>query len=218
MSESETLSPNEVLQALLGEHGYAATISGEHVVVQGHEAQLSSEVLFRSETAPAQVQLDVRVHLPDGRTVVESFAGIGDSFPYALGDAFDNFSRSSFHVLLNAFFGGAQEVLSEEWVLPGGRFTAWIGDATFRGEPPAEGEDLVGWFETFVDAIKEMPLSPQPHWIRLFYAQHQGQTMVCEGLLDNFPWEEGQHQMERFHWLPSEEFYSTRIFLVLLPV
>jgi hypothetical protein len=223
MPESISPSPNEVLQALLDAHGYQATISGERVVIAGHTVQLSSEVFLRSETAPAQLQLDVRVHLPDGRTLIESFAGIGESLQYALGDGFDNFSRSSWHVLLNAFLDGpegtgVEQDSSEEWQLPLGRFTAWMGDAVFRGQPSGKGEELVAWVQPFASAIRQAPPGAgQSHWIRLFYAQYQGEMMTCEVLLDGEPWEEMQHEIKQFPWPRGEAFYSARLFLVLQP-
>jgi hypothetical protein len=212
-------TPNEVLVALLDAHGYQTQIRGERVILEGQEAQLSGETYLQPRTDPYLLQLDVRLHLPDGRTLIESFAGMGRSPKYAMGDAFDTFSSSSFHVLLDAFLGHGHETSVQEWHLPGGRFTTWIGDATFRGQLPGEGEENLRWFQALADAIRSSDLNPQQsHWIRLYYAQQQGQTVICEVLLDNEPWHEVQHAMQNFTWQPSEEFYSARVFLVLQPL
>ena len=220
MADTISPTPNEVLQSLLSAHGYQATINGDFVQVAGHQAQMSAEVYAGSSVNPYQLQLDVLVHLPDGRTVTESFAGIGRSVEYAMGDGFDGFIRSSFHVLLQAFFHDSQrEDMAEAWQMPRGNFKAWVGDATFRGQPPVEGEELVSWFGVFADAIQKTPLAPNMyHWIRLYYAQNQGEVMPCEVLLDNHPWEAMQQYMARFSWPRGESFYSTRLFLVLQPV
>lgn len=209
-------SPNEVLVALLDAHGYRARVHGERVEVEEHDATLSAQMFVRPD-APQVPQLDVRVHLRDGRTLVESFAGVGDDERSCLAFAFDAFTRASFHVLLAAFFGYSGDLSVENWRLPGARFRAIIGSATFLGQFPSEGEELVAWFEPFAAHIQRTQLSQQAHWFRLLYAHHKNQTLVLEALLDNEAWPEAQNEMARYLWPQSEEFYSARVFLVLLP-
>jgi hypothetical protein len=227
MSPAISPTPNEVLRALLDAHGYETNLSGERVVVAGHGAQVSSEIFVHSPNDPVQLQLDVRVHLLDGRTLGESFVGIGETVCLAMGDGFDQFSRASFHVLLQAFFALPDDLISpvapdedcaEVWQLPSGRFRVWIGDATFRGEAPVAGEELVRWFEPFAEGICQAPMRhDQAHWVRLYYAQHNGKMMKCEVLFDNKPWYEMQRKMAASSWPQGEKFYSARLFLVLQP-
>lgn len=215
---SELIPAHEVLHALLTAHGYDAHLKGDRVVVTGHEAQWSGEIHTQKNGDEPMVQVDIAVHLPGGHTVIESFAGIGSELQYALGDAFNTFTQNSFHVLLSAFFGG-NECEVQEWPLPTGRFRVFISGATFRGDPPGEGEEMVEWYNSFALGIAHTPLDHNgPHWIRLYYGQHERKTMMCEVLLDNEVWEGAQEAMAQYPWLEADEFYSARLFMVLVPV
>jgi hypothetical protein len=219
MPEPLSPSPNEVLLALLSAHGYEAQLTDDCIAITGHEAQWSGEVHVPQPDEGPAVQLDINVHLPDGRTLTESFAGIGREPKFAMGDAFDTFSQSSFHVLLSAFFGGSGCETIEEWDMPTGRFKAFIGGATFRGTLPIEGQEMVRWFDTFADGILQAPFShQQSHWVRLYYGQNERKMMTCEVLVDNTVWNGAQQAMAQYPWIKADAFYSMRVFLVLVPV
>ena len=82
-------------------------------------------------------RLDVDVLLEDERQLQEAFAGIG-SGEDGLQDALRNFASNSFHVLLSALWGQAEEdqVMVESWEIGERRFEVHIGNLGLRG---AEG-------------------------------------------------------------------------------
>src|SRR5262249_59846233 len=101
------------------------------------------------------VQLDVRLEIAPGRTIIESFAGVGETREKAVADALHNFTVNSFHVLLAAFFrSDDRQVSREEWVVGGRTSRVTIGNVGIRGRPPVQGEQLGGWFKRFDDEPK----------------------------------------------------------------
>jgi hypothetical protein len=162
------------------------------------------------------VQLDVQLEIAPGRTIVESFAGLGETRDKAGADALHNFTVNSFHVLLAAFFHpDDQQVAREEWVAGSRRSRVTIGNVGVRGTPPVQGEQLVAWFKRFEEKLKERPLEQGTHWVRLYYGQMQDRAVACEVLLDNQVWEELQSEMAAFDWPRGDAFYSVRVFLVM---
>ncbi|HEV3444731.1 MAG TPA: DUF6348 family protein [Gemmataceae bacterium] len=163
-----------------------------------------------------QLQLDVRLEITSGGTIVESFAGLGETQEKAVADALHNFITNSFHVLLAAFFRSDDEqVTREEWVVGGKASRVTIGNVGIRGRPPVQGDQLVAWFKHFEEKLKKKQLGPGTHWVRLYYGQVQSKALACEVLLDNDVWEELQSEMAAVDWPSGEEFYSVRVFLVV---
>ncbi len=120
------------------------------------------------------------------------FAGIGADIDAALKDAFD--------------------VTCEQWNIAGTTRQMTLGNVVFRGNTPA---DPVPWFPQFETALKSLALPGGTHWVRLYYATWDSQTMIHEALLDNETWPELQEAMACFCWPPTEHFCSARLFLVI---
>jgi hypothetical protein len=222
-SKPETTTPSAsaiaLIATLLEGHGVVPRRSEGILAFQGGWS-LATEV-FREEQHPngrRSAQLDVRLQLPDGRVLIESCAGIGDDSASVVKDAVENFMRGSLHVLLHAFWLSEpdEQVDIENWIIGENGFHAVMGGATGRGTQPSGGIPL-GWFATFEDAVKSSRLSPTTHWIRVYYAQVQGQPMAVEVLFDNEPWVSVQQIIQNIEWPQTEEFYSVRFFMVLVP-
>ncbi len=208
---------NEPLLKLFRAHSVEAQFQDGWIVFPGRPLRATAALVGEKQHPAARsVQLDVRLEIAPGRTLIESFAGMGETREQATGDALHNFTANTFHVLLAAFFRPDDlQVTREEWVVGGRAARVTIGDAGLRGTPPVEGEPLIRWFGYFTAKLKEQELRPGTHWVRLYYAQMQGKSMVCEVLLDNYPWEEMQATMTAFDWPVGEAFFSVRNFLVL---
>jgi hypothetical protein len=162
------------------------------------------------------VQLDVRLEIAPGRTLIESFAGLGETLEKAVADALHNFTANSFHVFLAAFFRpNDPQVTQEEWVIGGRTSRVTIGNMGIRGKLPAHSEHLPGFFKRLEDKLKASPLRPGTHWVRLYYGQMGRKALACEVLLDNGEWEEVQWELAAFDWPAGDEFYSVRVFLVI---
>jgi hypothetical protein len=210
----------DILRELLHNHGVMASLEGSLVVVPitgiRFEAGISD---FHDARQGASVQLDVLVHLPSGEIIIESFAGVANSRQGAFANAVHNFTANSFHVFLTAFCGiKSQYTVEEEWSIGGRSKTVFIGNVGFRCKPTLQEElATLQWFPVLEDRIRSYDIGGGVHWIRFFYSQFQfNKIMQCEVLLDNHQWTEVESYMLRFPWLQSEEFYSIRLFMVLV--
>jgi hypothetical protein len=210
-------SINEILAELFRSHGVPAVLQEEVVVLTDRNWRAVAAIVTTTEfPAGTSVQLDVRLEIAPGRTIVESFAGVGETHEKAVGDALRNFAVNSLHVLLAAFFlSDDSQVLQEEWLVGGRTSRVTVGNIGVRGDPPVRGAELTGWFKHFEHKLKEAELRPGTHWVRLYYAQADGKAMTCEVLLDNDVWAEMQSEMAAVAWPSGDQFYSVRVFLVI---
>jgi hypothetical protein len=221
MSESAQQPPFDVnppLLALFQGHGVEAVAEGEWVTFPGRAHRACAVIVKETpHKASLSVQLDVRFEVAPGRTVVESFAGVGVTREEAVKDAIRNFTMNSFHVLLAAFLvpGDDEQVGREEWTVGGRPSRVTVGNVGIRGRPPVSGAAVVAWYHVFEERIKEKQLRPGTHWVRLYYGQMDNKPLACEVLLDNRVWDEVQSEMVAYDWPCGEAFYSVRVFLVL---
>jgi len=160
------------------------------------------------------VQLDVILQLWVGRWMIESCAGYGGSHSDALKRAFEAFAASALPPILVAFFHTDDEVARDARVIGDVTRAVTIGPVVERGETPKGGvED--GWYRRFEELLDESPLPEGAHWIRVYYAQHDGETMAKEVLLDNEPWDWMADALQGVTWPMGPGFWSARVFLVV---
>jgi len=208
---------NESLFELFRAHGIEAVPQDDWVVFPGRAMRANAAIVReKKQQAGMSVQLDVRLEIESGRTIIESFTGLGETREKTVADALHHFAANTFHVLLAAFFrSDDQHVTQEDWIVGGRTSRVIIGNVGVRGQPPVQGDQLVGWFKRFEEKLKEKQLRPGTHWVRLYYGQMQGRRIACEVLLNNDVWEEIQSEMAAVDWPSEEEFYSVRVFLVI---
>lgn len=163
-------------------------------------------------------RLDVDVLLEDERQLQEAFAGIG-SGEDGLQDALRNFASNSFHVLLSALWGQAEEdqVMVETWEIGERRFEVHIGNLGLRGAEGKAPPLPAGLFPSIERAIRAEPLDARLHWFRHFFCAFGNQRTV-EALFDNQPWEAGMQNLAALDWQDSQGYYSVRNFLMLKPL
>lgn len=189
-------------------HGVRCELQDAWVVFPDHDKRGYASLFPRERL----YQLDVGIEIFPGWTVVESFAGIGDDADEALKDAFDAFMRGSLHVMLTAFFGFSkdEQVACMEWEIANTLRRVTLGNAIFRGTPPAGTIDRFSQLEVL---LKSSPLPKGTHWVRIYYAQIDNQALSCDALLDNEAWPELQEALTHFAWPVAADFYSIRLFL-----
>ena len=148
-------------------------------------------------------------------SILESFAGLGKDFETATIDAFENFKNNSFHTILSAFFTSKfdQEINKYSWQINGKNFEIVSSNIGIRGKQPHKLS--TEWLNQFETEVQKLKLDEGTHWIRLFFAQHETQTSVCEVLLDNEYCIPLQQKAEKFAWHKQEDFYSIRVFMIL---
>ena len=162
------------------------------------------------------VQLDVFFELWPGRTLIESCGGFGTTRDDAIRDAMGNFAASALHVLLDAF-GSPQgeQVIRETWTVGGKPRRVTLGHCTVRGRPPGSDGVPVEWFDTLQQFIESSDLPDGLHWVRLYYAQQNGEQLAIEVLRDNVVWDRAQSVMSAIEWPRGDGFLSFRLFLVI---
>ena len=215
----------EVLRDLFQAHGVEATLDEQWVDFPNRGMRVSASILQEiKQPTSFTIELEVRFEFAPGRTIIEAFAGLGETKDSAVVDALENFVANSFHVLLVAFFrtedsqrnaeqSGDEQVSQEEWLLGGQKRRVTVGGIRVRGKPPVQGAQLVAWFEEFQQRLQQQSFGPQTHWVRLYYAQRQGKMVAFEVLLDNQAWEVMEAKMAAYAWPSGEDFYSMRVFL-----
>ena len=214
---------NPVLVKHLKKHGLSAresdgwVIAGSHPPISGSVVQST-----KSENNSVTVQIDVRVHLEDHNTVIESFAGTGQTKQEAIKNATDNFAINALPVLLASLYSLTPKeghapldgVEQREWYINGEIRKVTVGGFGVRGFPPGDSPPT-DWFKQVENEIKVTSLSPGTHWVRCYFAQFENKPLAYEALLDNEPWERGQSILKMHRWPPGDDFYSVRVFLVI---
>lgn len=210
---------NSFLLELLKAHHLEAHLDGDWIVVTGQAARWFGRVAQEWDHGHAfVVQLDIGLKLDDERFLIESFGGVGATRQEAVRDAFAGFLTNSFHVLLAAFGGQAidKHIVRQTWEINGRIWQLFIGNIGMKGKGFEEYTVLDQAFESLQTLIQQQPLSPQPHWFRYFYAQHSHQMTACEVLQDNTPWAEAKEILAGLEWPKLAEYYSVRLFFVLI--
>src|SRR5438034_5924255 len=140
---------NELLLELFRAHGVEAAPRDEWIAFPGRTLRANATIAREmKQQAGMSIQMDVQLEIAPGRTILESFAGLGETPEKAVADALHNFIANSFHVLLAAFFrSDDQQVSREEWVVGGSTSRVTIGNVEVRGKPPVQGEQPVRWFK-----------------------------------------------------------------------
>jgi hypothetical protein len=160
-------------------------------------------------------RLDVQVLIEDKLVIEECFAGVGEG-DAARYDALASFTINSFHVLLAALWGknDPDQVTTEEWMVGGKRYTAYLGNFGTRGSEGVTACIPPDLFAAIKAAIRREPLIGDIHWFRLFVG-NVAHALTFEALRDNEVWDEGVRCLRGRTWEPSPGYYSVRLFAVL---
>lgn len=160
-------------------------------------------------------ELQVQALVRDELIIEECFAGIGQG-ESALGDALMSFTLSSFHVLLAALWGKSNpdDVNSEEWLVSGKRFVAYVGNFATRSSEDVSATVPPGLFDRIEETIKRESLSGDLHWFHLFAGGVEN-NFSFESRKDNEHWESGVRCLEAVSWNWSSQYYSVRLLIIL---
>src|SRR5437016_14514640 len=108
---------NASLLELFRAHGVEVVPHGDCIAFPNRSVKANASISQENqhETGVA-VQLNVLLEFAPGRTIIESFVGLGKTREKAVSDAFHYFAANSLHVLLAAFLGADDAPVSrEEW-------------------------------------------------------------------------------------------------------
>lgn len=206
---------NRVLAEIFRKHNIECEIQGDSIIFEKQQITAATKVFDRTSSAAKVLQIDVKLNIGLGRSIVESCAGFGDDFESALANAWENFLRNSFHVLLGAFFSTEydDQIHRYQWNINGNTYEVTMSNIGLRGKLPEKLETK--WHDQLEEIIQSQKLTHETHWIRLYQAQAAGEVYSCEILLDNDVWTDVESTVQKFDFPQTEKFLSVRVFMVL---
>lgn len=142
-------------------------------------------------------RLDIDVVLGEDRHIEESFAGYGDG-EAACRQALEAFTEQALHPLLAAcwYVTDDRQLRIESWDIGIRTWDVFHGRTGLRGQldvPEAARQALA-------DTIRRQSLTPELHWVRVFYVRSDDGDVNAEASLDNAPWAEGTAALTSVAW------------------
>ena len=161
------------------------------------------------------VETEFHVVLPDGREIVEFVAGLGETQDAAINDSLANFTLTTFHVVYKCFLNDADPHQEIKPMHVGGvQRQVAFGDLYLRGSP-GENIDLGKLRPAIEDAIAELELDEQPHWIKIVYGQAEGKPITIAATLDNDDEPALTDTITTLDWPQTASFYMAKQFIVI---
>lgn len=212
-------SPESAFAGFVEAHGHA--VVREEDGYRAGDLRFGARVFPRVSGAGARAQVDFWVAHPAlaAPVLLESYAGAGQSWRDALGQAVRKFERGSVHVLLDALVRRgdcADQVTWERWENPTGPFDACMGGIlTLYGEdrPWAPGPLI----DALMGAAATQPWARQVHALRVYVARAPASQGIDEVLLDNEPWEEGLAVVRAHPFPEGTQLWGWRWFVMFVP-
>jgi hypothetical protein len=214
--------PNYPLAVLFESHGVPCKIVDRMIYPAASDVSIQANVWKDAWPERQTLQLDIIVFLGNGETLIESFAGFGDTREAALKWAFEAFCRGTLHVLLHAFWPAANCVVSrcddlvdiETWKIGGGPWTVISGPMFLRH---SQGSTLVfqpALHPTVKASVEALSPVSDTIWVRAFVANIGNGDRSTEVLLNNDDWDDANVALAALSWEPSDHYYSCRHFLI----
>lgn len=151
---------------------------------------------WRPGTGADPGRLDVDVVVDEERCLEDSFAGADAR------EALAAFEQSSFHLLLAAcwYLTDDRRMRIAAWDIGVRTWDVFVGPLVMR--PPAS-EPLPTPADAALalqQAVAQLPLAPQLHWIHLLHRRTGDGAVTREALLDGEPWPAGAAMLEAGAW------------------
>jgi hypothetical protein len=203
----------------LKSHGETDVIVDEQGVgIAGNATRLKASLYGsdRQDDGSYVVETEFRVRLPSGGEIVEFVVGGGETEDQAISDCLLNFTLTTFHVLYKAFINPADPHQTVQPVEIAGRKREMLmGDIYMKGSESAEPIDLNAMRPGIQGAVAGLPLSQEPHWIKIVYGHVDGQPPFVSAALDNEEHQALTSAIERLDWPAPEGFYMVKLFIVV---
>jgi hypothetical protein len=160
-----------------------------------------------------EVEFTIRL-LPSQRTITEFVAGTGETEEKAIGQALANFTLTTFHVVYKGFMNAADpHVKSATVSIKGANREVIGGDLFMLGN--TEKIDLAAMRAEIQGALKDLPLTPEPHWLKVVYGQKDGNPLTVAVTLDNADQVDMTNAVKRLNWPHLQGFYVVKQFIVV---
>jgi hypothetical protein len=203
----------------LQSHGETHVVTDkEGVGIAGNATRLRSS-LYESkkfEKGGFTAETEFAVRLPGGREIVEYVAGMGDSLEAAENDCKVNFILTTFHVVYRGFMNPADPHQSEEAVTINGKPRVLVmGDIMARGTITQSAPDVSELRPRFKEMLSPLPLSREPHWVKIVYGQNDAKVITCSVTLDNQENAVLTETVGKLPWPVQQGFYMVKEFIVI---
>jgi hypothetical protein len=207
---------NDFFVSWFGEHGESnIVVDAEGIGVAGNPTRVGCSLYqFQETNDDVTAELEFTVHLPDQREIVEFVSCSGDTLKKAEDDAVLNFGLTTFHVVYRAVINTNDPHQREETVAIGGQPRALvIGDTLARAQSTNDTPNLFPMRDEIRKALAPLTLSPETHWIKIVYANHHSEAVICAVTLDNKNNPALTESVEKLAWPKQEAFYMAKQFI-----
>jgi hypothetical protein len=161
-------------------------------------------------------EMEFRILLPSKAEIIEFVIGMGKTQEAAIKDSELNFLLTSFHVIYRSFLNAADShQMVHRVTLNGATRELMMGDIYIRGGDAKRKMDMDGLRSDIRTAICGLPLSPQPHWIKIVCGQAPGRALILSAALDNYEHESLASALKALKWPAPEKGYLLKLFIVV---
>ena len=84
-----------------------------------------------------------------------------------------------------------------------------------RGGTTNSSPDMFPLRSRFREMVSPLELSPEPHWMKIVYAQNQSKVMMCSVTLDNQDHTVLMETVKKLPWPVQQDFYMVKQFIVV---
>jgi len=159
-----------------------------------------------------EVEFTVRL-LPSQRKITEFVAGIGKTEEEAIKDALLNFTLTTLHVVYKGFINADDPHMTiDSVVIDGVSRDVIAGDLYMRSE---KKPDLHAMRAQIQDALKNLPLTAGPHWIKVVYGQINSKPTTVAVTLDNADHPDLTEAVKNLNWPRRDGFYMVKQFILV---
>jgi hypothetical protein len=208
--EGGVRSPREAFAELLREHGTAAG-----------SFEFDAALRPNPSTGVPSAQVDFLVRHPGlaAGQIVESFAGLANTWQDAIGLSIARFALGSLHPILAVLADRTAAADQVEWERidhPTGPYDLCLGPQLFLYAD--DGPPIRPVLDALIAALPNVPLTRAIHSLRVFTLHHERELRTVEVLLDNQPWTTGQSVVASTIATPTtSQALGIRLFALLSP-
>ncbi len=213
------MNANKEIELLFSNHGFSIDENnGKLFVNTENKISIESRLNQRENENGYTSRLDVRIELPNGQAIIESFGDIGENSENAKNKNIQNFALNSFHVISACLNNNKEDeqITFEEWKVDESEWDVYIGNFGMKGSTNEPVEVPSGLFDLIEKLIKDnIKKENEYYWARFFFAQFKNEISAIEFLVNNETFEEGRLHLSKLPWGLRDEFYSVRNFLII---
>lgn len=213
------MNANKEIELLFKNHNLSIEEeNGKLFVNSENKIAIDSRISQKEHENGWTSRLDVRIELPNGQAILESFGDIGDDSETAKNKNIQNFALNSFHTIAAYIYDDKEDeqITYETWHVDENEWEVFIGNFGMKNstnEPVEIPEKLFDLIEILIK--QNLNQATDYYWARFFFAQYDQEISSIEFLINNESYEEGQMELSKLPWELRDEYYSIRNFIIV---